>query len=738
MMPDKMLLSRRTLLKAGGALALAFNLFGPVGMAQASQARLPGSLNAHPMLNAWIRINADGTVTLLTGKVELGQGILTALSQVAADELDIDIERLNIISGDTAQTPDEGTTAGSLSMPNGATAVRYAAAEVRHILLDLAAQKLDAPIESLSVEDGTIKAADGRSLTYWDLVQGLSIEREATGTVQPKDPAAYRYIGQPVPRRDFPAKVLGEPAFVQDYRPQGMVHGRVLHPPSYGAKLVSVETAQVEAMPGVLKVVRDGSFLGVIAEREDQAMAAVEALESAATWEEGTSPLTHDGIYDWMKAQDSQDIPIKDESRSTARPVKQVAAVYRRPYHMHGSIGSSAAVALFDGDQFVVQTHSQSVYPTAAAIAEMLGLPREKVRLQHLEGSGCYGHNGADDVAADAALLARALPGRPVRVQWRRADEHAWEPYGSAMHMELKAGISESGEVIDWVYDLWSTPHGTRPGGRAGNLLAARSLATPFEQPVPRNGGAPNYAADRNAIVLYDFPNHKVTTHFITAMPVRVSSTRGLGAYGNVFATESFMDEVAHAAGADPVEYRLRQLKDARSRAVIEAAAEKFGWSTFEKKEGHGRGIAFAQYKNLATYCAVCLEVAVDPSSGVIRVLRAVAAADAGHIVNPDGVSNQIEGGIVQSLSWTLKEQVRFSGNRIESRDWFDYPILTFSEVPPIEVVLLDQPGTEYLGAGEASQGPTGAALANAVFDATGVRLRDLPFTPERVKEVLA
>jgi len=401
---------------------------------------------------------------------------------------------------------------------------------------------------------------------------------------------------------------------------------------------------------------------------------------------------------------------------------------------MHASIGPSCAIATFSqqGD-VLVQTHSQSVFETRAALAMMLGVDVAKVRCQHVQGAGCYGHNGADDVTADAVLLARAVPGQPVRVQWMRHDEHKWEPFGSAMVMKLEAGLDADGSVLDWEYHLYSTAHSTRPSGWAGNLLAAQMLAKPFAQPVPRNGGGPNYAADRNAIADYDFPGHKVVTHFVENFAVRTSALRGLGAYANVFAIESFMDDIAREAKADPVAYRLRYMKDERARAVLQKTADMFGWQNWKAAPGRGRGIAYARYKGSATYTAVAIEAEVDRTSGRIRVLRAASANDAGEIVAPDGVKNQIEGGIVQSLSWTLKEAVRFGPGGVLSEDWNSYPILTFSEVPAIEIELIDRPGAPFLGAGEASQGPTGAALANAVRDATGVRFHELPFTPARV-----
>ena len=697
---------------------------------------MPGDLARNLELDAWIEIGAEGSVTLKTGKVELGQGVLTALAQICADELDIDLNRLKIVSGDTVRSPREGVTAGSFSMPDAGTSVRLAAAEVRHILLDLAAQRLGAPATGLKVVDGTIRGSRRRT-TYWELVGGQSLKRRATGAIAPKPTDARRYIGRPVPRVDLPAKITGQTIFVQDHRPASLVHGRIVRQPSYGARLVSVEADAVAALPGVLKVVRDGDFLGVIAEREWTCIKAARALAAAAVWEEHAE--LPDDPWDWLQKQTPRDQRIKAQARGGGpAPARTLEAVYRRPFQMHGSIGPSCATALFDGDVMLLHTHSQSVFETSEAIARMLGLPVDRVRAQHMNGSGCYGHNGADDVAADAALLARALPGRTVRVQWSRDDEHGWEPYGPAMITKVRAGVDAGGDVLDWSYELWSTAHGTRPGGDPGNLLAGRSLARPFPTPVPVDFGGPNYAAGRNAIPLYDFPGQAVTSHFVTDMPVRVSAQRGLGAYANVFSIESFMDELARAAGADPVEYRLRQLTDDRAKAVIEKAAMAFGWAAWKRTAGRGRGFAFARYKNLATYCAIALEVAVDPASGGVRVLRAVLAADAGEAVNPDGLKNQLEGGLIQSLSWSLKEQVRYDRRRTTSRDWASYPILRFSEVPDVQVELIDRPGLPFLGAGEGAQGPTGAALANAVFDACGARVRQLPITPERIKATRA
>ena len=737
--------SRRRFLKRSGFLALGFTIplldVHSQQAASADKPRLPGDLQVNRTLSAWIRIQSeDQSVLLMVGKVELGQGILTAVVQVCADELDVEMARVKVVSGDTALVPNEGTTAGSFSMPNCATAVRQAAAEVRAILLGLAQVRLGQPSSGLSVRDGLVQTVSGATISYWDLLVGESLQREATGQVKTKPIGEHRLVGRSVHRLDLTPKILGQAMFVQELRPKGMVFGQIVRPPTYGARLITADIASITRMPGVIKVLKDGSFLGVIATREGQAQAAALALQQNCQWQVPRELPGTDGMPDWLlKTKPDRIIETKKQVRSTPGQVtRTVEASYYRPYHMHASIGTSAALATLGADGILtVQTHSQSVFETGEAIAKMLGMPLARVRMQHVQGSGCYGHNMADDAAADAALLAVSVPGTPVRLQYTREQEHLWEPYGSAMLIKTRAGLDAQGNVLDWDLTIWSTPHGTRPGGQPGNLLSARYLEKPFSMPKPQNGGAPNFAADRNGIALYDFPGHNVLTHFITEMPLRVSATRGLGAYANVFAIESFMDELAHSVGADPVAYRLRFLKDERARDAIVRAAEKFGWSQWQKSPGRGRGIGFAKYKNIAGYCAVALEVEVNRQSGRIRVLRAVASADSGHIVNPDGVSNQIEGGLIQSLSWTLKEEVQMDDTQVLSQDWSSYPILTFSEVPPVEVVLIDRPGQPFLGTGEASQGPTGAALANAVFDATGVRFRRLPLTPDRVLQGL-
>ena len=691
------------------------------------------------MLDAWIRIAPNGIATVFTGKVELGQGILTALSQIAAEELDLPLSRVKMISGDTGQTPDEGQTAGSQSIENSGTALRLAAAEVRAILLELAAKRFGVPPDKLTVADGVITAPDGHYLYYGALAATGNFKREATAKVAPKSPADYKIVGKSILRHDIPAKVTGGAAFVQDMRPPGMLHGRVVRPPRYGSTLASLDDTAVKAMPGVIAVVRDGSFIGVIADREETAISAREALASRAKWNLGPELPDPDKIYEHLKSLPSRDSVIGLKEGPLLAGGRMFQANYTRPYTAHASIGPSCALAEMRDGKLSVWTHSQGVFPLRAELAKALKMPASSIRCIHVEGSGCYGHNGADDVAFDAAMLARATPGKPVRLQWMRDDEFAWEPYGPAMSMQVKAALDPEGRVYNWQYELWSNSHSTRPESTSGtNVLGAWYLAEPQKMGPPTSPPQPAGGGDRNAIPLYEFANQKVTHHFIQEMPIRVSALRTLGAYANVFVIESFMDELANAIGADPIAFRLAHLKDPRARAVIEKAASMANWKPGQQGDGvRGRGIGFARYKNLQTYVAVVATIEVDRGSGRLRVPQVWAATDAGLIVNPDGLTNQIEGGIIQSTSWTLYEEVKFDKSGIISRDWSNYSILNMLDVPKVTIELINRQNERSLGAGEASQGPTAAAIANAFAHATGKRQRSLPITAQRVKTAL-
>jgi nicotinate dehydrogenase subunit B len=738
-MTKPLIVSRRSVLAGGGALVVSFasdGLFAQEaqkGAPAAPQPKRPGSLKDSPYLDSWIRIGQDGSVTVFTGKAELGQGLKTAILQVAADELDVPMTGIELVTADTALTPDEGYTSGSQSMPESATAVRNAAAQVRELLLAGAAKRAGVPAEQMRAENGAALAPDGRRFSYGELVAGTVLHVEAQPVSRLKDPAAFKTIGKPIKRVDIPAKVTGGQAYVQDLRLDGMVHARIVRPPSYGAKLAKLDTGETERMPGVLKIVRDGNFLGVIAEREFQAVKAMQTLAGAAVWEEVATLPDENDLAPAIMALTGEVHTILDRNTGEAAPAATLEATYTKPYTLHGSIGPSCAVAIMEEGGLTIWSHTQGVYPDRAAIAEMMRMPPERVRIIHTEGSGCYGHNGADDAAADAALLARAFPGRAVRVQWMREQEHAWEPYGPAMVSKVRGTLDSSGRIASWDYELWSNTHSMRPGP-AGSLIAAQHLAEPFPVPPPKMIPQPAGGGNRNSIPLYTIPNAKVTHHFLTAMPVRVSALRTLGAYMNVFAIESFMDELAQAASADPVEFRLKHLQDPRAKEVVKTAAERFGWPAFGKAPaGRGYGFGFARYKNFASYCAVAAEVEVA-QSGQVRLIRAVAAVDSGQPINPDGLVNQIEGAIVQGASWTLLEGVHFDRTRITSTDWSTYPILRFDDVPvSVEVHVISRPNAPFLGAGEAGQGPAAAAIANAVSRATGRRVRDLPITPKKV-----
>ena len=617
--------SRRAVLAGAGALVVSFSMLSRVrAQGAGTLAELPGSLSGSPFLDSWIRVDADGSITIFTGKAELGQGAKTALLQVAAEELVVTPSSLKLITADTGLTPNEGFTAGSQTMQNSGTAIRNAAAQVRGILLGQAAEKFGVSPTEVRTEGGSMRSADGRSATYGELVSAELLHVEAQPQSRLRNPAEFIAMGKSLPRIDIPAKVTGGEAYVQDMRLPGMVHARIVRPPSPAAILGEVDVRAVERMAGVLKVVRDGQFLAVIAEGEWQAVKAMRVLSAAATWRETPSLPQPDTILRTLQGLVRETGTVQETRGSSPAAAQTLEAVFTRPYQMHGSIGPSCAIGHLDGDALTVWTHTQGVYPDRAAIAEMLGMEPAKVRCVHVEGAGCYGHNGADDAAADAALLARALPGRPVRVQWTREQEHAWEPYGPAMSSHVRAGLDASGRIVDWQYDVWSNIHSTRPGG-AGALLPARHLATPFQPKVPQLEISPSGNGDRNAVPLYAIPNTKILWQFIPEMPLRVSALRALGAYANVFSIESFMDELASAASADPVEFRLRHLEDPRARDVVTLAAEKFGWTQFTKGQRKGPRFRVCPLQNHAAYCALAVEVEVSPDSGRVFMRRAVA-----------------------------------------------------------------------------------------------------------------
>ena len=698
--------------------------------------RLPGSLNFNRRLSQWLTVRADGIIEVRSGKVEIGQGLYTALAQIVAGELEVAPTRLRMIAPSTGTSPNEAVTSGSLSVQESGTALRFAAAEARALFLAEAARRRGIDAARLTVVDGEF-LADGAStgISYWTLADCGLLERGASGSVVPK-PATLDAPGAALERLDIPDKVFGHARFIHDMAFPDMLHGAVLRPPSPAARLIDLDTGAARAIADVVEIVRDGSFVGVVAGSARAAAAALAVLAGAARWEESASLPPADGLADWLRAQ-PVDTTITDERGGPqASAARTVTATYNRPYLAHASLAPSCALALWhvDDAKVVVEvwTHSQGIYNLRADLALALDLTAERIVVHHAEGAGCYGHNGADDVAYDAVLLARASPGRVVRVQWSRADELTWSPFGPAMTISIEADFDEGGELVGWRHDVWSNGHGTRPGrAKTPALLAAWHLEKPFERLIATNAVlAAGGGAERNAVPGYDFPSWRITNHRVLAMPLRVSALRSLGAFANVFAIESFIDDLAHAASTDPLDWRLAWLAEPRARAVLERAAAMAGWRARVRVEYHGFGLAFARYKNTGAWCAVVAHIEAERE---IRVRDLWIAVDCGRAVNPDGIANQIEGGAVQAVSWTLKEAVRFDRTRVTGATWEDYPILRFSEVPRVAVEIITDPGHASVGAGEAAHGPTAAAIANAVRDALGVRVRDLPITAERI-----
>jgi CO/xanthine dehydrogenase Mo-binding subunit len=697
---------------------------------------LPTSLVENPRLDRWIRFQPDRTVRIATGKVEIGQGVVTAIGQIAADELDVPFERIAVLSGDTAEGPDEMYTTSSLSVEVSGGSVRLVCAEVRAKALERAALRLNCSRDELTVAEGRFLqngAATGQD--YWTVAAEIDLSQAVTGTAAVKATASYEVVGSSVPRLDLPAKVSGA-AFIYDVLPENLLHARMLRQPNPGASLASFDESAIRrAAKGELQIVRDANFVAFVSPIESVAQAAAVAAPLHASWANlrRLEPAQQEAA--WLKGQPSDDRRIGAPPAATP-PKNPVQLTVSRPYVAHASMAPSCALAEFRDGHLTVWSHGQGMHPLRKNLATVLGLPPDAITARHLHGPGCYGHNGADDAALDAALIAQRLPGRCIRLQWRREEEFGFEPVGPAMLVTLHVDLDERGRPADWTTEIWSGTHVQRPGMGSGYLLASEALANPppevkpTDPPEARGGGG-----TRNAVPLYDVPAHRILHHLVLRPPVRTSALRGLGALPNVYAIESLIDELAARAGEDPVAYRLSILSEPRARRLIEAVAKQADWaSRGPAGSGKGLGLGFARYKNRAAYAAVVAAVTVQET---VRVDRVWAVADAGLVVNPDGARNQLEGGIVQAVSWTLKEQVRFDEQGIASRDWDGYSILRFSEVPDIQAELVDGAGNPSLGVGECTVGPTAAAIGNAVAHALGVRIHDMPLTRDRVMAAL-
>jgi nicotinate dehydrogenase subunit B len=725
--------SRRAFLQAGGAVFVSFAFAAPA----LSQTSTPKEkLGLYSGLDSWLAIGENGDVTVYCGKVELGTGVTTGLTQIVAEELDFPVARIRMIMGDTALVPDQGTTTGSKTIQMGGPQLRRVAAEARAVLQELAAAKLNAPADAIVIRDGVafVGSAPEQKVSYAELLGGKRFERTLTGQARPKPVAAYTVVGTAVPRVDLPAKVAGSFKYVHNVRLPGMLHGRVVRPAAIGATLVRVDQASVRGMD--VRVVVRGNFVGVVAKREETAIAAARKLK--VEWAMPATAGEQVDAHRELRTYASQTQPVKangDAEAGLGGAARLVRASYATPFQMHGSIGPSCGVADVRGGAATVWCGTQHSFGLVTAVAKVLDLPAESVRVAWTEASGCYGHNGADDAAVDAALLSQAV-GKPVRVQWMRQDEHGWEPKGPAMLIDVAAGLDADGNIVAWDFINLTSTHSTRPRHQPGNTLGGMLT-----------GHAPAYELSnggRNADVTYEFPAKRVRIRYHKSSPLRPSALRGLSAYPNTFANESFIDELAALANADPVAFRLRYLKDERARKVITTVAGLAQWepASAAGKGGaiaKGQGIAYCQYENENAYVAVVAAVEVNRADGRVRVTRMYAAHDCGLIVNPDGVRNQVEGCLLQGMSRALFEEVAFRRGGTESTDWSSYPIARFEDMPDVvEVTLIDRTDQPSVGAGEAATCPVAAAVGNAIFNATGIRLRQYPFTPARISSALA
>jgi len=709
------------------------------------------SIAKHPNLDEWIEVAADGRLVVHTGKVELGQRIYTALAIIAAEELDVDYDRIDVKRAETGVDPNEGMTTGSMSMQHSGNAIRMASATARRRLLELAAERLDVEVDSLEVEDGLIQSRDSnQSVTYWDLMAGGKFGIEVDENVHVKAPQDHTRVGRRVTPKGMAEIVTGRMTYLHDLKMPSMLHARLVRPPHYFANLNRLDEGVVERLSADgVTVVRDGSFIAVAAADEYAAVKAAGRLKDVAEWDEGDGLPTAE-LFESLTANERLSFPVMAGGAPIEEPVPDLgpppagaavtlSARYEKPYIMHGSMGPSAGCALYRSGKLTVWTHSQGIYALRGALARALDMAEEDIHLIFVPAAGCYGHNGADDAAFEAALIARAMPDAPVLLKWTRDDEHAWEPYGSATVCELRGSIDDEGNIVDWSHESYGDTFIGRPVPGRYDLPESRLVSTHFRDaavdwPVPAPSMGPHVGIHRNLDPLYTIPKPRLVKNLVRGLPLRTSALRSLGAFGNVTAIESFMDELADAAGIDPVDFRLRHLDDARARDVVQTLGEHMAAAHAGADDGRGAGIAFSRYKNVAAYCAVGIELEVTDAAAV-RLHRAWIVADAGEVVDPGGLTAQLEGGLIQAASWTLYEQVTYDGGGITSRDWETYPIIRFDNIPTVETVLMERPGMPFLGAGEAAAGPTGGAIANAIYRATGLRLRRMPFNADAVRK---
>jgi nicotinate dehydrogenase subunit B len=745
-------LSRREVLKGTGALVVSFNMFGPVSrvMAQLSAGPdLAGDLQA-TSLDSWIAIGRDGIVKVFSSKVDLGTGVETALGQIVADELDVQFKQIRMITGDTTLAVDQGITAGSRTIELAGPQLRHAAAAARQELLKLASARLGAPVSQLTVTDGVVSVmGNGKKVSYANLLGGkkFNVTIPATGNgwglkvapdVPVKDPKDYKVVGKKQDRVDLPPKFTAQFTYVQDVRVPGMLHGRVVRPPTVVSKPASIDEDSIKNIPGIVKVVHEGAFVGVVAQTEWAAIQASKALKVTWSTPETKMPANADAVYDYLKntkgfAQRPGMQPRGDVDAALAQASKTFEQTYRWPFQMHGMLAPSAAIADVRSDKVTIWAPSQGIFDTRKRVSELLGIPENKIQVLYREASGCYGRLGTDDAAEDAVVMSRAV-GKPVRVQWMREDEHGWEPKGPSQLLTVRAAMDASGKITAWDFFDRSFPWTEATGIP---LVTSRQLGLKANGQGASNGvggGGDTYTFDNQRIVASAIPWVQPDP-----TPLRTSPLRAPGDLARMFASESFMDELAAAQGADALQFRMRYASNnKRATDALAAVSKLANWQArpapAPSSSGNiaaGRGVAISARSN--SVVAVVADVEVDKSSGEVTVKRVCVAHDCGLIINPDGLKNQIEGNVIQGTSRALMEEVKFDASGIKNLDWVSYPILRYEKIPQIDITLIDRPEMPALGGGEPSIGPVPAAIANAIFDATGGRLREAPFTPQRV-----
>lgn len=686
-------------------------------------------------VDGYFSIHADGRITLYCGKVDLGQGIRIAIPQMAAEELGIDVAKIQMIDGDTALTPDQGPTAGSSGIMRGGVQIRQAAATARQALIAVAATQMNVPIDSLDAIDGEVRPiGGGKGIAFQNLIGNQQFKLKIDSKAKLRNPNTYRYVGKGLPRPDVPAKVTGTHVYMQDFSLPGMLHARVIRPQSVGSRIISVDESSIKRI-GKARIVRIEDFLAVVAEDEWDAQRASVALK--VQWSLEKNLLGHAGVKDWLRKgpfESTQTIMKKgDVQQGLSQSTQKIQASYYWPVQSHASMGPSCAVAdLSDGQQAVVWSASQATHRLRGIIARLMAIPNDKVRVIYLDGAGCYGMNGHDDASLDAALISKAI-GKPVRVQWTRQDENIWDPKGPPQLIDIEGGVSADGKIAAWKTVMFipkataQLPNIPLLGPQSAGIKQLMGISTGL---ISQNGNPP-----------YSTPHVEVSANWHKDAPLRPSNIRAPGKIANCFAVESFTDELSHLAGVDPLEFRLQGMSDARGVEIIQRTAKLIGWkkrnTPVTKRSGtqlKGRGMAYMHYKGNETYVGVAMDVVVNTQTGVIQVKRLACAHDCGLIINPDGTQAQVEGNLLQTLSRTLHEEVKFDKSQVTSSNWATYPILTFPQVPEILIDLIDRPFEPPLGAGEAAATPIPAALANAVFDACGVRMRTAPFTPAQFK----